>query len=421
MAEIVPDRSYRALLRVPSIARVLLGMQIARIATAMVSVALVLFTLTTYRSPELAGLVTFASIFPGLLASPIAGALLDRYGRTWLVMLDYLVAFASLALIGILSQAGMLTAWLLVAIAAVSSLTGPLSNAGLRSLFPVMVPRPLWERANAVDSTGWVAASIVGPPLAGVLVQIWGGPAALLAIGCVYAVAAVVLIRIPSPRTPTASTGRLLLDAWQGLVYTWRNRTLRGLAISISTLNLSGGVVAIVVPILILGRLHGNEATVGLMYAISGLFGMVAAISFGRTNTRGRERAMLVLPMIGTAGAFALLLPAAGLLLVAASMAISGFLNGPMDIAMFTLRQRRTDPAWMGRAFAVSMSFNFIGYPIGSALTGWLASASVDAAILFGIGAALAAAIITRFAVPREEAGGGELRVRAETAAHLGV
>ena len=54
------------------------------------------------------------------------------------------------------------------------------------------------------------------------------------------------------------------------------------------------------------------------------------------------------------------------------AMAFQGLLNGPMDVAMFTLRQRQTDPAWMGRAFAVSMSLNFLGYPVGAAIGGVL-------------------------------------------------
>ena len=82
------DRSYRALLKLPSVARLLLGMQIARIGQSMVSVAIVLFTLTSYHSAALAGAATFFIIFPGLLVSPLAGALLDRHGRTRLVAFD---------------------------------------------------------------------------------------------------------------------------------------------------------------------------------------------------------------------------------------------------------------------------------------------------------------------------------------------
>src|SRR5687767_7519567 len=108
-------------------------MQIARIAQSMVSVAIVLFALASYRSPVIAGMATFFSIFPGLLVSPIAGALLDRHGRTRLVVLDYLVALMSLTLMGVLAMTTALPAWLLMVIASVASLMGPLSNTGLRS------------------------------------------------------------------------------------------------------------------------------------------------------------------------------------------------------------------------------------------------------------------------------------------------
>src|SRR6185295_13558421 len=130
---------------------------------------------------------------PGLVVSPLAGALLDRHGRTRLVALDYVIALASLTLIGILALAGVLPAGLLIVIAAVASLTVPLSATGLRSLFPLIVPRYLWERVNAVDSTGYVIAMLVGPPLAAGLVALWGGAVTFIVIGLSYGVAAIVI------------------------------------------------------------------------------------------------------------------------------------------------------------------------------------------------------------------------------------
>ena len=393
------DRSYRALLAVPSLGRVVAGMQVARIAQSMVGVSLVLFTLTEYRSATLAGIVTFLSIAPGMVASPVAGALLDRHGRSRLVLVDYVVACASFGLIGVLAMTGHLPVWLLLLIAAISSLTGPLSNSGLRSLFPLLVPRPLWERINAVDSMGYVVATIVGPPAAGALVALMGGPAALVGIGAIFAVAALVLIGIPDPQTDVTSTGRLLLDAWQGLVYTWRNPTLRALGFAISAVNLSAGVVTIVIPLIVLDHLHQGPAVAGAVFAAMGVGGGVAAIVVGRTNSHGRERVMLALPMLGMAAAIVLLLPGQLFLLVA-SMLIQGLMNGPMDVGLFTLRQRRTDPAWMGRAFAVSMTFNFAGFPIGSAIAGPLASASIPAAIAFAVAMAVVAAVIAWRGIP---------------------
>jgi hypothetical protein len=84
-------------------------------------------------------------------------------------------------------------------------------------------------------------------------------------------------------------------------------------------------------------------------------------------------------------------------------MAITGFLNGPIDIALFTLRQRRTDPSWTGRAFAVSMSLNYAGFPIGSAAAGLIASHSIEAVIVFGAVAALVSGVLAVAMVPANE------------------
>ena len=399
----IPDPSYRALLTVPSVSRVLGGMQIARIAQSMVSVAIVLFALTFYRSATLAGVATFFAIFPGLIVSPIAGALLDRYGRTRLVVLDYVIALGSLILMGVLALLGLLPAWLLIVIASIASLTAPLSNTGLRSLFPLIVPKHLWERINAIDSMGYVVATIIGPPLAAGMVALWGGPVAFIFIGAAYGVAAAVIARTPDPPIPAKLSESLLADAWQGLIYTWRNPTLRGLGFSISLLNVGIGTLNIVAPILVLERLHLSETIVGFVFAVQGLAGMVSAALVGRSDSREREKLMLAVPMAGTGMVMALLLVHVNMIVLVLVMGIIGLLNGPLDVALFTVRQRRTHPSWTGRAFAVSMAFNYAGVPIGSALAGAVAAHSIRTAVGLGAIACLLSAIVALAMIPSSE------------------
>ena len=369
----------------------------------MVSIVMILFALQRYDSAPLAGIVAFASIAPGMIVSPIAGALLDRHGRVRLIILDYFVAATSLLLVAALSYARDLPAGLLVGIAMVSSLTGPLSSSGLRSLFPLMVPKPLWERVNAVDSNGWVLATVVGAPFGAVFAQVLGFETAFGIIAAGYVVSALVMIGAPDPRTEVASTGNLVRDAWLGLVYTWNNRTLRALALSLSTMNLTGGVIQIVVPLIILKRLGLGQDMVGYMFGLSGAFGVVSAFAFGRIKTEGLERPLIIVPAIVFVGTTAILLWPAGLLPIVLCMAISGLANGPLDIALFTLRQRRTDPAWMGRAFTVSMNLNFSGFPIGAALAGILVTSSIEAALVFGLVANIAGVLLAYLLIPRGE------------------
>jgi predicted MFS family arabinose efflux permease len=78
----------------------------------------------------------------------------------------------------------------------------------------------------------------------------------------------------------------------------------------------------------------------------------------------------------------------------AVAMVVFGVANGPIDIGLFALRQRRTDPGWLGRAFTVSMAMNFIGVPVGSALGGPVLAVSVTGAFLLMALANVAGALL---------------------------
>ncbi len=397
--------SYASLFRLPSVGRILIAMTLARIAASMTSVALILFALEGYGSPPLAGIVAFAATAPAILAGPIAGALLDRHGRTRLVITDYLLSGVALAAIAGLSALDALPPWLLVGIVAIAALTTPLSLSGLRSLLPVLVPQPLWERVNALDSNGFVVASLIGPPAAGVMVQLLGAPTALLAIAALLVVAAAVVARIREPSVRSGSTSGVLRDAWEGLRYTWHSPILRGLALTMTTFYGAAGVLAIVVPVILLDRLRTGPAVVGIAWAVMAVAGGIAAFVFGRRQSRGRERSWLTWSMLAAAGGISLLLPQGGLVLVMVAMAVVGFTYGPIDIALFTLRQRRTDPAWMGRAFAVSVALNGTGYPIGSLLGGNLVSRSLELAVMLASASCLLGAWLAWHLIARDELG----------------
>lgn len=390
-------------MRVPGFTRLYAGLLLGRMAGSMLFVALVLFVLQRYHSPQLAGATAFMAALPGVIVSPLAGAMLDRYGRARLVVLDYVVAALALGLIASLSALHVLAAPALLTIVAFASLTNPLSWAGARSLFPILAPRHLWERANGLDSSGHVVATLLASPLAGGMVGLLGGEWALALSGAVYMAAAAVMLRLPDPRSSAAAVGSVFNNAWLGLVYTLRNPTLRGLALTLSMYNIGNGLLAIAVPVLVLTRLHSGPASVGLLWGGMGAAGLVSALVAGRFSSDGRERQMMVGSILLGAVATALLPFANSIFMVAVAIALLGFATGPFDIGLFTLRQRRTDPAWFGRAFAVSMSLNSVGSPIGSALAGPLIGWSLNVALWAAVVTTLVAAVFPMLAVPARE------------------
>ena len=60
------------------------------------------------------------------------------------------------------------------------------------------------------------------------------------------------MLRLPDPSTATEAHGPIARNAWLGLRYVVRNPTLRGLAVTLSTLNLAWGILEIAIPVLVL-------------------------------------------------------------------------------------------------------------------------------------------------------------------------
>ena len=398
--------TYRSLLRVPGRPRLMLAALLGRIGGQMWTVALVLFALQRFHSPAIAGVTVFASAFPGIVVSPLAGALLDRSGRVRLIMLDYSIAAFALALIVVLGEAGVLNPELLIAIAVLGSFTNPLSGAGARTLFPVLVPHHLWDRANAADSTGFVVAAVIGAPLAAVIDGLVGRPAALVATAVVFVAAVLSLLGmtpLPLPaRTPRSQS--ILRDAGAGLGYVARNATLRGIAVSIAVSNVASGLLIVALPVLVLDHLHQNAAVVGVLWALSALSGGFVAVVLGHRGSHGRERRLMAAGLFATGIAFVGLAVAPDLLGVTLAMLVFGGAGGPVDIGMFSMRQRRTDPAWFGRAIAVSMSINYVGSPLGSAAAGPLLGAGIGVALVVAAAFAFASSAVAVVMIPRSDA-----------------
>lgn len=408
MAALSDPTSYRALLGVPRFARLALATFFVRTGQAMGQLALVLFVLQRFGAPEVAGLTVFLAAFPGIAISPLAGALLDRFGRIRLMAFDYTVSALTLAAVVALDRAAALSLPLLFLLVALNSLTNPLGTVGGRSMFPLVVPRRLWDRANAVDSMGYTFTTLIGPPIAGAIVAIGGPTSALAVTALVLFAGAVTISGVPDLRTAGVAGTHLLAEARAGVIYVVQHPVLRALAVGISVSNLGHGILIVGLPVLVLHRLGGDAALVGQLWAAMGAAGVLSALVVGRSGTEGRERTILALGMLGGAAGLAVIATASALPAVVAGVLLLGFTSGPVDVSMFSLRARVTDPARFGRAFAVSMHLNYLGMPVGSALSGPLLALSVPLALGLAVffpvvGAALSLAMIPRAAPSERE------------------
>ncbi|TMD00380.1 MAG: MFS transporter, partial [Chloroflexi bacterium] len=343
LGELRPAPSYRQLLLLDGFARLAVAALCARVALSMGQVTVVLLVLEQYRSPGLAGLAVCLSIAPGLLVSPLAGALLDRYPRVRLIRVDHVVAALSLLLVAGLSATARLSPWLLLTALTVSSLTTPLSDTGTRAMLPAVVPSRLWDKANALDSGGYVVAGLLGPPLGGVLVGSAGPAVAIVVTGALHACAALTVGGVADPRRTEADGGALAGRVLDGLRYVLAHPTLRGLAVSVSLRNVGPGVLVVALPALAAQRLHAGPAVIGALFAVLGLAGVISGVVSGSASTEGRERNLLAGGIAGSALGLAVVATADTVAQTVIGMIVIGLSTGPLDVSLFSLRQRCTE------------------------------------------------------------------------------
>lgn len=401
--------TYRALLRLPGMAELFLAACLSRLASRMFVLAIVLYVLERFDSPVLAGWVAFASMAPGLIISPLAGALLDRMGAAKAIVVDMAASAVLLLALAAVDIAGLATAPLVLGLVALYSLTSPLGTAGVRVLIPRLVPKEALDLANALDTSTYALINVAGPAVTGVLFGFAGAQATLLTIVAFYAAASISFAPLVR-RTSTAAVavvvaagGSLAGDALAGVLYVVRHVSLRSLAISYALFQASWGVLVVAVPVVVVRDLGAGafaDSVVGGMWAAAGLAGGLGALWAGHLRTVGRERQFIALGALATAVAIWPVSASFGLAGLAVGLVLVGFFEGPVDVGVLSLRQRRTDPAWLGRVLAVSMSFNMSGLPLGSALGGILVAHSAPLAFAVAALASVLAAITAWLLVP---------------------
>ncbi|MFF3515106.1 MFS transporter [Streptomyces sp. NPDC002573] len=399
--------TYRQVLASRNVPQLLLAACLSRLAGGMLLFVIVLYVITEFHSVSMAGLCGFFMTLPGFLVSPIAGAVLDRLGAVRAVALDTMSSAVFISGIALLALGGVSTEPVLFVLLALYSLTSPLTAGGIRTLFPRFVPEAAYDKANALDLSTFSAIDVVGPLLAGAMFAAIGPNPTLFAIAGMYVLAGLSLNLLcgGTAGAPSAPRRHLLRSAWEGITYLFRNPTLRGLAVSYALYQAAAGMLIVIVPVVVAERLDGGRPVdryVGLMWAITGLAGAVGGLIAGKVLRVGVARRYMVAATLVCAVAIFPVSALGSLVTLGIGLMLVGLAEGAVNVSLLSLRQRRTEPDRLGRIMTVSISVNLIGFPIGTALGGALATHSVTVALATAALLAVGSAAAARLLIPRE-------------------
>src|ERR1041385_1321503 len=185
-----------------------LGQIISVLASGMTTFAFTIYMYQQTHSATAMGFVQVAYITPFLIMSPIAGVMVDRYDRKWMMMIsDIAGGLASLIML-ILYATGHLQFWHLYIASVVKGIGTTFQWPAYSAAISVMIPKEQYGRANGMMSLVEAGPGIVSPFLAGALLPFIGVGGILLADTLTFAIAIFSLIVVSIPNPPHSAETR---------------------------------------------------------------------------------------------------------------------------------------------------------------------------------------------------------------------
>lgn len=350
------------------------GQLVSLVGSGLTSFALGIWVYERTGSATEFALISVFAVLPGIVVSPVAGVLVDRYDRRKIMILSDTVAGLSTVAIALLLFSGRLEIWHIYVSALVSSTASAFQYPAYAASTTLMVPKKHLGRAAGLTRAADAVSLIVAPALAGVLVGIIGLEGIILIdfATFLFAVATLALVRFPpTPRSDTATRATLRGDITFGLRYLLDRRGLLWLSLFFTLLNAMFAFCNVLLTPMVLA-FSDAEALGAIVSALGGglLLGSVVMSTWG-----GPKRRILGAYWFGIGQGLMLILaslrPDIGLIAVAMFGLAFG---GPIaDGSINAIRQAKIAPDVQGRVFAFNRMLSWCAIPVSYLLAGPLA------------------------------------------------
>ncbi len=410
-AETPPSRSR--LVRDPGFLRLWAAETISHFGSSVTGLALPFVAITLlHATPLQVAILNLADFLPFLLIGLIAGVLVDRFPRRAILIGGDLGRALLIATIPLAYLAGLLTLAQLMLVGFAIGVLTVFFDVAYQAYLPSLIGREDLVEGNSKLELSRSGAGLIGPGLAGLLIDLLRAPVAMLIDALSFIFSALLLFSIRD-RTPeqnlhageqtTESSavtprGSMRTEIAEGLRFVFGHPALRTIGSATATSNLFSSISGAAFMIFAINELKMSPALIGIAFSLGSLGGLTAALVADPLSKRlGVGRVIVLTVAIGGPfeAAIAFANPGADLLNVIL-VALVGFTMGGggtiYNINQVSLRQALTPAAMAGRMNATMRWFVWGTIPIGSLIGGIIGETlGLRAAILIGgVGASFA-------------------------------
>jgi MFS family permease len=321
-------------------------------------------------------LIAVFGAVPGLLLSPFAGVLADRWDRRKVLILSDLGAALGTVALVLLLISNRLEVWHIYLIVAFGAACMSVQVPAFMASVTMLMPRQHFGRAAGMMQFGESAARILAPLLAGALIAAIYLQGIILLDLVTFGLAVLSLLLVRIPRPPVSAAGRaaqgsIFRQAAFGWSYIVRHPGLVGLLTFFALVNLLLAFAIVLVTPLVLSFASAAELGVVLSAgAAGGLLGGLTMSAWGGPKQR-------IHGILGFSPFLGLGLLAMGLSpsvpLIAAGLFLFHFVVPIVNGSNQAIWQIKVEPDVQGRVFAMRRLLTQFTAPVSFLLAGPLA------------------------------------------------
>jgi len=373
---------------------VAIGQMISLLGSGMTQFGLAIWIFQESGRATDFSLLAVTGFAPIVIFSPIAGALVDRWNRKFVMMISDLAAGLTTVVVFFLITSGNLEIWHLYITNFFSGVFQAFQFPAYSAAITMMVPKEQYGRANGIVAIAGPASNILAPVFAAALLATIGLEGIMLIdiLSFSAAIGALLLVYIPQPKETEEgkrSRGSIWSESLFGFRYIFSRPSLLGLQLIFFYLNLVGSIGFTLQTPMILASTGNNEDVLAVVMSVGSIGGVLGGLflsAWGGPKRRihGVLGGMILVSIfyeilmglghkLGTQLSLTILGASGAVLIWSAANFASPFIITILNGSNQAIWQAKVPPDLQGRVFSARRWIAQITAPLGMLVAGPLA------------------------------------------------